>query len=215
MTDPDATTRGQARRGLRAWGRRDKGEVLAAAVRVITERGADAARFTDVAQASGVPVSTLQYYFGSREDMLAAAFRHASEVELAALRPRLAALADPWARLARIVDAALADFRAAEGLTGHLWVEAWRFGMRDAEMRADVLTDYAAWRGLIADAVREGVAAGHFRTAIEPERVAVLLLALLDGLGMPLAIGDPCGDLRGGAVRGSAALGALLGLSQE
>jgi len=33
---------------------RDKGDVLTAAVRVITQRGADSTRFTDVAQASGV-----------------------------------------------------------------------------------------------------------------------------------------------------------------
>lgn len=210
MTEQDATTPGPSRRARRAG--RDKGEVLAAAVRVITERGADATRFTDVAQASGVPVSTLQYYFGSREDMLAAAFRHASEVELAALRPELQALPDPWDRLARIVDAALADFRAVEGQTGHLWVEAWRFGMRDPDMRTDVLADYAAWRGLIADAVQEGVGGGRFHTALEPDRVAVLLLALLDGLGMPLAIGDPAvtfDEARDGAL---AALSTMLGL---
>ena len=210
MTKQDATTPVPARRLRRAG--RDKGEVLAAAVRVITERGADATRFTDVAQASGVPVSTLQYYFGSREDMLAAAFRHASEVELAALRSELDALSDPWRRLAHIVDVALADFRPAEGQTGHLWVEAWRFGMRDPDMRTDVLTDYTAWRALITDAVREGRASGRFQTTLEPDRVAVLLLALLDGLGMPLAIGDPAvlfEEAREGTL---AALGTMLGL---
>ena len=64
---------------------RRKLPVLEAACRVIAERGAEATRFTDVAAASGVPVSTLQYYFGSREDLLVAAFRHASANELAAL----------------------------------------------------------------------------------------------------------------------------------
>ena len=66
--------------GRRA-GRR-KIAVLEAACRVIAERGADATRFADVAAESGVPVSTLQYYFGSREDLLVAAFRHASGTEI-------------------------------------------------------------------------------------------------------------------------------------
>jgi AcrR family transcriptional regulator len=166
---------------------RDKREVLTAAARVIAERGADATRFTDVSAASGVPVSTLQYYFGSREDLLAAAFRYASETELRELRAELARIPEAWDRLVRIVDVALASYAAGHGLGGHLWVEAWRFGMRDAEMRQDVLRDYAEWRALVAAAIREG----RFPAAPDPAQVALLLVSLVDGLGMPLALGDP------------------------
>ena len=73
--------------------------MLEAACRVIAERGADATRFADVAAESGVPVSTLQYYFGSREDLLVAAFRHASSTEIAALEAEVAAIDDPWDQL--------------------------------------------------------------------------------------------------------------------
>src|SRR5580693_5425077 len=83
-----------------------------AAGRVIAERGADATRFADVAAESGVPVSTLQYYFGSREDLLVAAFRHASGTEIAALEAEVAEVADPWRRLARIVAGAVAGYQA-------------------------------------------------------------------------------------------------------
>ena len=86
-----------AGRGQRRAGRR-KIAVLEAAGRVIAERGADATRFADVAAESGVPVSTLQYYFGSREDLLVAAFRHASAAEIAGLETEIAGLDDPWQR---------------------------------------------------------------------------------------------------------------------
>jgi len=178
--------RGPARR---AGGRKVK--VLEAAGRVIAERGADATRFADVAAESGVPVSTLQYYFGSREDLLVAAFRHASGTETAALEAELAALEDPWDRLTRIVARALAGYQAETAEPGRLWIESWRFGIRDAEMRADVLRDYAAWRGLVADAVRSGISSGRFSTRHAPERIAVLTIALVDGVGIPLALGDP------------------------
>ncbi len=69
MTSAVAATAGRGP-GRRA-GRR-KIAVLEAACRVIADRGADATRFADVAAESGVPVSTLQYYFGSREDLLVA-----------------------------------------------------------------------------------------------------------------------------------------------
>jgi AcrR family transcriptional regulator len=187
MTSVDTTAR---RGGARRAGRR-KVKVLEAAGRVIAERGADATRFTDVAAESAVPVSTLQYYFGSREDLLVAAFRHASGTEIAALEADLTALDDPWEKLAFIVTRALAGYLAGGGQSGKLWIESWHFGIRDAEMRADTLRDYAAWRRLVADAVRSGQGSGRFTTPHSPERIAVLTLALLDGVGIPLALGDP------------------------
>ncbi|HSS91086.1 MAG TPA: TetR family transcriptional regulator C-terminal domain-containing protein [Streptosporangiaceae bacterium] len=187
MTSVDTTAR---RGGARRAGRR-KVKVLEAAGRVIAERGADATRFTDVAAESAVPVSTLQYYFGSREDLLVAAFRHASGTEIAALEADLTALEDPWERLAFIVTRALAGYLDGGGQSGKLWIESWHFGIRDAEMRADTLRDYAAWRRLVAEAVRSGLDSGRFTTPYRPERIAVLTLALLDGVGIPLALGDP------------------------
>jgi AcrR family transcriptional regulator len=178
------------RGGPRRAGRR-KVKVLEAAGRVIAERGADATRFADVAAESAVPVSTLQYYFGSREDLLVAAFRHASSTEIEALEAELAALDDPWDRLTCIAARALAGYQAGAAESGRLWIESWHFGIRDAEMRADTLRDYAAWRRLVADAVRSGISSGRFSTRHTPERIAVLTLALLDGLGIPLALGDP------------------------
>ena len=85
--------------------------MLEAACRVIADRGADATRFADVAAESGVPVSTLQYYFGSREDLLVAAFRHASGTEIAALEAEIAAMTDPWEQLERIIAGRSPDTR--------------------------------------------------------------------------------------------------------
>ena len=185
---------GRAGPGGRGAGRRAgrrKVAVLEAAGRVIAARGADATRFADVAAESGVPVSTLQYYFGSREDLLVAAFRHASGAEIAALEAEVAALEDPWQRLIRIVSGALAGYEAGAEGSGRLWIESWHFGIRDAEMRADALRDYGAWRRLVADVVRRGTAAGRFAPRLSPEQIAVLTIALVDGVGIPLALDDP------------------------
>jgi AcrR family transcriptional regulator len=228
------TTVTQAGRGQRRAGRR-KVAVLEAAGRVIAERGADATRFADVAAESGVPVSTLQYYFGSREDLLVAAFRHASGTEIAALEADLAGLDDPWQQLGRIVTSALRGYQAGaagggaagvagvretkggtEGGTdgtagaGRLWIESWHFGIRDAEMQADALRDYGAWRALVADVVRRGTEAGAFAPRLSPERIAVLTIALVDGVGIPLALDDPAITPDGAVADVLTALAALL-----
>jgi AcrR family transcriptional regulator len=196
------------RAGRRA-GRR-KIAVLEAAGRVIAERGADATRFADVAAESGVPVSTLQYYFGSREDLLVAAFRHASGTEIAALEAELAALDDPWQRLTVIVSRAVTGYLADEAGAARLWIESWHFGIRDGEMRADAVRDYQAWRRLIADAVRLGTDGGRFAARQSPERIAVLTIALVDGIGIPLALGDPEITADGAVREVLTALGELL-----
>jgi len=184
---PGATSgRGPGRRA----GRR-KIAVLEAACRVIAERGADATRFVDVAAESGVPVSTLQYYFGSREDLLVAAFRHASSAEIAALEADVAAIADPWEQLERIIATSLTGYEPGAPEGGRLWIESWHFGIRDAEMRADALRDNTAWRGLVAQVVRRGIELGAFGTAYDPDKVAVLTIAAADGLGIPLSLADP------------------------
>ena len=184
---PGATSgRGPGRRA----GRR-KIAVLEAACRVIAERGADATRFADVAAESGVPVSTLQYYFGSREDLLVAAFRHASSAEIAALETDVAAIADPWEQLERIIATSLTGYEPGAPEGGRLWIESWHFGIRDAEMRADALRDNTAWRGLVAEVVRRGIELGAFGTAYDPDKVAVLTIAAADGLGIPLSLADP------------------------
>jgi AcrR family transcriptional regulator len=208
--------------------------VLEAAGRVIAERGADATRFADVAAESGVPVSTLQYYFGSREDLLVAAFRHASGTEIAALEANLAGLDDPWEQLAHVVTSALRGYQADAGAagagakatgagagatragatgaagSGRLWIESWHFGIRDAEMRADALRDYGAWRELVADVVRRGTEAGTFAPRLSPEQIAVLTIALVDGVGIPLALDDPAITPDGAVADVLSALAGLL-----
>jgi AcrR family transcriptional regulator len=209
--DLESATPGPARGSGRGPGRRAgrrKTAVLEAACRVIADRGADATRFADVAAESGVPVSTLQYYFGSREDLLVAAFRHASGTEIAALEADLAAMTDPWEQLERIISRALTGYQPEAPEAGRLWIESWHFGIRDPEMRADILRDYAAWRRLVADAVRRGDEQGRFGS-VQPEKVAVVAIALVDGMGIPLALGDP--SVGPGAVRDVlAALAELL-----
>ena len=144
-----------------------------------------------MAAESGVPVSTLQYYFGSREDLLVAAFRHASSAEIAALEADVAAISDPWEQLETIIARSLTGYQPDAPEGGRLWIESWHFGIRDAEMRADALRDNTAWRRLVAEVVRRGIDLGTFGAAYDPDKVAVLTIAAADGLGIPLSLADP------------------------
>jgi hypothetical protein len=107
------------------------------------------------------------------------------------LEADIAALSDPWDQLERIITGALAGYEADAQIPGRLWIESWHSAIHDPEMRADTLRDYGAWRRLVADTVRRGIERGSFGAAHPAEMVAVLAIALVDGVGIPLALSDP------------------------
>ncbi len=58
-------------------------------------------------------------------------------------------------------------------------------------MRADALRDNTAWRRLVAEVVKRGIELGTFGAKYDPDKVAVLTIAAVDGMGIPLSLGDP------------------------
>jgi AcrR family transcriptional regulator len=157
---------------------------------VISDRGADGTRFTDVSRASRVPVSTLQYYFGSREDLLIAAFRHECAREQAAMTNAVRACEDPWDQMIHLVRVGVADGdRPAP--TWRTWVEFWRAALRDDELREEAYEVYHMWRDLVQEVLRAGITSGRFRSGLNPEIASHQVVALIDGIGIPLALGDP------------------------
>jgi AcrR family transcriptional regulator len=161
--------------------------VLAAAGSVVAARGAENTRFADVTAVTGVGGSTLQYWFGSREDMVLAVFRSAARRDFDEVAARLDGLGagDPWARLV-LIATCLTDSEES----WRLWVESWRWAVRDPGLRAQVLGDYRQWRELIAAEVAAGVRGRVFTIRTDPLDVARQALALIDGLALPVALGD-------------------------
>jgi AcrR family transcriptional regulator len=166
--------------------------VVEAAAGVLAERGYENARFTDVAQASGTAISTLQNYFGSREDMLVEAMQHATEGEVAAFEAVADAETDPWNRLVAMIDRNLNT-----PVRNHqLLIEFWRSGIRDGELRDYGEEGWSRYRAPFLRTVIEGRDAGVFTPVIAPEDVVDLLFATLVGAMIPrvLRFAGPSAD---------------------
>lgn len=163
-------------RKKRAGGTKRTG-VLDAVTVVLAERGYENTRFADVSAASGVAISTLQNYFGSREDMVIEALQLAVGREVAALETAAATRNDPWDRLVAMVDRSL-------GLSDHerrMLVEFWRSAMRDDELREYSVEMQQRYRAPFLAAVRTGSEQGAFRLTHSPEGVVDFVLATLTG----------------------------------
>ena len=155
---------------------------------VAAERGYDATRLSDVAKASGVPVSSLQHYFGTRDAMVREAVSAGVREELARVREATQATKDPWQRLQRMLRMAISsdDSDRREGWL--VWIEHWRGALRDPELLTDSAVVQKEWRALFADVVQEGVDQGLFHPVDSVDDVTTELIALVDGLGIPLLL---------------------------
>jgi AcrR family transcriptional regulator len=161
--------------------------VLDAVIDVLTDRGYEATRFADVSAASGVAISTLQNYFGSREDMLIEALQRATDQEMTSLEAVAAAQPDPWDTLVALVDRSL----DSPERTQQLLIEFWRSAMRDEELRAHSAEVQARYRAPYLSAVLRGTAQGTFRPAHGPDEVTDFLLAALAGIMIPRILQQP------------------------
>jgi AcrR family transcriptional regulator len=160
-------------------------QILAAAAEVIAERGVAATRIADVAERSGVSPPAVLYWFDSKEKLLAEALTADDDRFYEELGERLDEAATPAERMVALIETAAGDNDFA------LWMELWTWALRDAELRAARERFDSRWRAAIEAVVTEGVAAGEFGVAVDPAQAALAIAALIDGLTVQAALGDP------------------------
>ncbi|WP_207934364.1 TetR/AcrR family transcriptional regulator [Actinomadura sp. KC06] len=153
-------------------------------MQVLSERGYAATRFADVSQASGVAVSTLQGYFGSREDMLIEALQGATSGEVAALHDLAAGFEDPWQQLVALVDRGLSTSAG----TWRMLMEFWTAAAHDAELRSHAGRLAEQYRRPFAEAVQRGVDSGSFAPRFDVSAIVDVAVATMDGLLYPLVL---------------------------
>ena len=159
-------------------------ELLRAAVEQIEARGATAVRIADVAAALGVSNALVLYHFSTKEQLVAAAFQHAAEGDLAELR-RILGRRSTAARRLRAAVRWYAPTGQAKGW--RLWIEAWAAGLRDPELRRVAASLDQAWKAALTAVIDEGVAAGVF-PGPDPAGAAWRLTAYLDGLAVQTTV---------------------------
>ncbi|MFI7407801.1 TetR/AcrR family transcriptional regulator [Streptomyces sp. NPDC049627] len=157
-------------------------ELLRAAVEQIEARGVAAVRIADVASALGVSNALVLYHFASKEKLVAAAFAHAAEGDLAHLRRLLGRRTTALRRL-RAAVRWYAPTGQAKGW--RLWIEGWAAALREPALQQVTRELDRQWKAALAEVIAQGVAADEFRCP-DPTGTALRLTALLDGLAVQL-----------------------------
>jgi len=170
--------------------------ILQAACELIAERGIGGARIAQIAKAAGVSTALVHYHFRTREALLAETLDYAFDVSSAVhLRPAgengdgSDSEGSAARRLADVVEQSLPTTDPGRR-EWQLWAELWLGAARDPSLRPIAAQMYARYRTWIATAVAEGIAAGEF-AHVDPAETADMAMALIDGLGLRVLLGDP------------------------
>lgn len=167
----------------------DREGALLAARTVIARRGIDRTRYADVAEAAGVPVTTLQHAFGSLQAMLLESVSLAAESEIAILRDlsRDSRLS-PWERIQEFIAGAIHPPNDPDSWL--VWLEFWRIASRDAEIGAHAGEIYEQWWTYLEELVALGRDRGQFTTplASQTRDAAIAIVGIIDGIAAALVL---------------------------
>ncbi|MFZ2503061.1 MAG: TetR family transcriptional regulator C-terminal domain-containing protein [Nocardioides sp.] len=154
--------------------------IVAAALAVILRQGLAGTTVRDVAAELGCSSGLVHHYFDSMDALLAEAFERSAGADLGATRAAVLGGSDPVDRLRRFVGSYA---RADEDWAFQLWLDAWSEAARRPILGEVSRRLNEAWQALVAEIIRDGIAAGVM-TCADADAAAWRILSLLDGLAL-------------------------------
>jgi AcrR family transcriptional regulator len=164
-------------------------DVLAAVMATVAERGLDGLTMAALGREVQMSSGHLLYYFRTKDELLLQTLEW-SEARLGAERRAL--LGGPGTARERL-DAYIALYVPDGHRDPHwtLWLEVWNRSQDaddDARARQTAIED--AWHRDLVELLADGIARGEFR-AVDTDRAAVRLRALMDGFSVHATVGIP------------------------
>jgi AcrR family transcriptional regulator len=175
---PEVLSPGAKPDGRRLRGDRTRQLVLAQAIRIAASEGLEGITFGRVAQAAGVPKSTLQVLFKDRETLQAQTLTAGAEAFAAEIRKRLPVDPDALERLQTLCDAWF-DLVGAGARPGGCMVTAAaaEYRARPGVLQALALEHRERWRSVLLSAATAAQRAGALRADVDLEQLVFEILA--------------------------------------
>jgi AcrR family transcriptional regulator len=166
-----------------------KPQIVAAAAEVLYERGLFDTRIADIAERAGTSSPTILYYFESKDRLLEETVDRTDREFYERIAEGLEQHDRAVDRLLHLIEAISLGPAGLNDWT--LWMDVWVRARRDESVRRAYIRLDRRLRGLIADIVRDGQAAGEFGKDADAEDFALALSGLMDGLGVQVTLGQP------------------------
>jgi AcrR family transcriptional regulator len=179
-----------------------RAQMIEAAAAVLARQGYEGTSMKEIAAEAGVSSGLLHYYFGTKDELLGAIVRHLHDLLLREWRDTLSDVEDPLDRIAQGMRQAAEKYRAQPEFW-QLLFDLYVVGLKNPvihERLREMMTEVI---GQFADEVRRVNASLPVPSPIDPEDVATVVLASIDGIALVSSITGRSGD---GAYRALLAL---------
>ncbi|OZB92460.1 TetR/AcrR family transcriptional regulator [Paenibacillus sp. XY044] len=167
-------------------GQATRARIVAAAAKLMYERGVAGTSVEDVQQEAGVSSSQLYHYFKEKRELVLAVILFQNELVLGSQEPLLSHL-DSMEALQSWRDAHV-QYQTEQGFQGGCPIGSLGNELADLEpaARKEVAAGFMQWELAIRQGLRAMYDRGEMRSDAQPERLALGLLAALQG-GLLLA----------------------------
>ncbi|KYF75708.1 hypothetical protein BE17_24445 [Sorangium cellulosum] len=167
-------------------------DLLEAAYTLIAEKGLEGLRTRDIAARAGVNISTLHYYFGTKDALITAIVAHVTgkfvEAQRTPAGPRSpAGQADALAPVRAHLESAWRSFQDNPHLATVLQELSLR-AQRDPAARAALRAVHEEWNLAVEHLVRQGARAGQLRSDLDPRAAAVAITSFIIGTTTQLGV---------------------------
>lgn len=166
-----------------------KPQIVAAAAEVLYERGLFDTRIGDIAERAGTSSPTILYYFESKDRLLEEAVDLTDRAFYARLTEGQTHHECASDKLVHLVEETSLGPGRLYDYT--LWMEMWVRARRDPNVCRNYFRLNSRERVLLADIVRDGQRDGEFDAAVDADDFALMLSAMMDGLGVQATLGQP------------------------
>jgi TetR/AcrR family fatty acid metabolism transcriptional regulator len=162
--------------------------ILQAATEVFAEQGFVAVTVAEIAERAGIGKGTVYEYFTSKDELLFAVFEWMNEGISHRIRDLLVETGTTHDRLRRMLELGAEITREQvemQAVVLDFWAASRGTKSEERYNRA-CLETFRSYRRLVADVIREGQNTGELRSEIDPEAVATMVVAAMDGLGVQI-----------------------------
>lgn len=156
--------------------------IVAAACRVIGDRGIDVFRIHEVAEAAGVSQPLVSRHFRSRDELVQAAFVFADERSNDIGEQRVPAGDNGRERLLHFLQSYVYEDDPDLNASRQMWTEVWSSRSLSEGLSQIVRDRQRVWLQTLQGFIKEGQEDGSVGRNVDPKRAALFVAATTDGL---------------------------------
>ncbi len=157
-------------------------QILEAALACFMESGFHETTVDDVAAAAELSKGAIYTYFPSKSDLFLGAVDYYQRQKIARARDLFTDGDTAFARLEKLAELFLGGEESQVAGEGMLELEFRSEAFKNPEFRQKLVETHRRWHDFLIAIIEEGVASGEFRSDIDPQAAAAILVATVEGL---------------------------------